>query len=160
MADRLDRTEFSWNVHSYLNEYIRHADTKAELVIAWTSALVGALVAGKYQDKFDYSLSGIMSLAGFLLLVSGFITAFQCVKPRLKSLQIPGFIFWDSILAHKDRDTFLGEFANLSDESLGQHVSQHLFDLSNVAHAKYWWVGISIRLACAGSLLSGLMYLL
>ena len=56
MADEQDQNEFFWKVHSYTNEYIRFADTKAELVIGWTLALVGALRSGRTQEvRMEFS---------------------------------------------------------------------------------------------------------
>lgn len=154
-----ERIEFLWNVHSYLNEYVRHADTKAELVIAWTSALLGLLVAGGFHQKFEFTLPGSLCGIGFVLLAAAFGAAFWVVRPRLKTSQMPGFIYWKSIVAHGRRESFAQSIAAQPAEGLAEHIAQHLFDLSQIADAKYRWVGISIALAFLGSVLCGVMYM-
>src|SRR5262245_55396837 len=95
-----DRSEFLWNVHSYINEYIRFGDAKAGLVIAWTTALIGGLVAVKFQEHFKLTWQGGVSVFGFVLLVLAFICAFAAVIPNLGSSQHTGLIFWKNILNH------------------------------------------------------------
>ncbi len=160
MSDTNNRSEFLWNVHTYLNEYIRHADTKANAVIGWTSALMGLLVAGQFHDKFGCSISGTARFLGFALLVCGFTTAFWAVHPRLSTTQLPGIIFWQSILAHKEKDVFVKDVGSKTPDELSEQVAGHLFDLSSIANDKFKWVGFSIYLAFAGSLLSGIMYMI
>src|SRR5689334_35084 len=86
--------EFLWNTHSYVNEYIRFADTKAELVIGWTSAVMGALLAADFDKNFGLSASGILSAVGLGCLLAAFVCAFMAVVPRLRTTQAPAFIYW------------------------------------------------------------------
>lgn len=160
MTDEPQRIEFLWNVHSYVNEYIRFADTKAELVIGWTSAVMGALVAGKVQSRFSLSLHGLLTVTGFAFLVAAFAFAFVVVKPRLRRSHVLGQIFWKSILAHKDKDAFAAAVKSQTIDATLDHLCGHLFDLARIADAKFWWVGNSIALAFGGSLLSGTMWML
>jgi hypothetical protein len=159
VTDEEQRNEFAWNVHSYVNEYIRFADTKAELVIAWITAVLGALFAVKFHEKFGCSLVGILRIAGFSLLVLGFVCAFWVIRPRLKSTQIPGFIFWNSIRAHDSKDVFVDALQQQSSADLQRQVAGHLYDLSGVSQSKFRWVSISILFAFLGSMVSGLTYL-
>jgi hypothetical protein len=159
-TDAETRGEFLWNVHSYLNEYIRFADTKAALVVTWTSALLGALVAGSFHKRFALTITGGLCFAGFVLVVLAFACSFCAVIPRLRSTQLPGFIFWRSIVAHKSKEQFIAELKKQTSENLADHVAGHLFDLSHVSDRKFWWVDRSIMLALLGSVLSGIMYML
>ena len=43
----LDLQDFLWKTHSYMNDYIRFADTKAAVVIALSTALLGGLIAAE-----------------------------------------------------------------------------------------------------------------
>jgi hypothetical protein len=154
-----DRVDFLWNVHSYLNEYVRFADAKAGLVVAWTSTLVGVLVAAKFQDGFGRSLLGVVGLVRFVCLLGGFASAFLAVAPRLGTTQPTGFVFWKSILAHKTREQFLARLTEQSPKNLEQHVAGHLYDLAETCKSKFAWVNRSIVLAFVGSILSGLVYM-
>lgn len=151
--------EFAWNVHSYTNEYIRFADTKAELVIGWTSAIVGALLATDFEKHFALSIPGTICFAGFLLLLASFACGFWTVLPRLWTTQKLGFIFWDNIRAHKSKEAFVADLRQLSVDELNGHVIEHLHDLSLVCAAKLKWVKFSIWFAFTGSVVSGFMYL-
>ncbi len=103
MSD-FDRDGFLWNVHSYINEYIRFADTKAELVIGWITAITGGLLAVQFQKKLNLChMAGIASSIGFGLLVLSFVFAFLVLLPRLRTSQPKGFIFWRSIRASGSR---------------------------------------------------------
>lgn len=73
--------EFLWNSHSYLNEYIRFADTKAEIVIGWTSAVIGALLASGFHKHFDVSIIGVLCFASLAVLVTAFVFGFMAVWP-------------------------------------------------------------------------------
>jgi hypothetical protein len=154
-----DRAEFLWNVHSYMNEYIRFADAKAGLVVAWASAMLGALAGARLHDKIDANLQGAFCLAGVLSLLIAFALAFWSIVPRLWTRQPIGYIFWKSILAHKSKDQFVsGIMAQSADELNGQ-VAGHVFDLAGICDAKFSYVNISIIFAFVGSVLSGVMYL-
>lgn len=158
MSEQKPKSEFLWHVHSYMNEHIRHADLKAELVIGWTSALIGVLTATRFYESFDRSLLGIASCAGFLALGVSFILAFWTICPRLWTTQLPGFIFWRSILAHKDKTDFVTTLKQQPEDELESHVAGHLYDLSRVADAKFNFVGLSIYVAFGGSFVCGLTY--
>jgi hypothetical protein len=155
-----DRTAFLWNVHSYVNEYIRFTDTKAELVIGWTSAVAGALLAARFQDGFTTSFTGVLSFAGFMCLIAAFACAFHAVFPRLVTTNLAGFTFWRSILAHKSKEVFLARVSEQNTPQLEREVAGHIWDLSHVCDAKFACVNRSIVLAFVGSVLCGLMYLL
>ncbi len=154
------KSEFYWKVHAYLSENIRFADTKAGIVIAWTSTVIGLLLNAKLQDLFGKSVIGWTGLSGFICLLGAFGFAFVVVAPRLQTKQETGFIFWKSVLAHKNRQTFLEALRNESSEVLTQQVAGHLHDLATICDSKFWWFGWSLVLALVGSLLAGASYLL
>jgi hypothetical protein len=154
-----ERPAFLWNVHSYVNEYIRFADTKAELVVAWTSAIMGVLVAAKLHHHVGWSFTGLLTFAGLTSLVIAFGLAFWAVVPRLWTTQPQGFVFWKSIVAHGTKEKFVEAFMAEPADRLANHIAGHLFELSRVCDAKYWWVNYSIVFAFVGSVLSGAMYL-
>lgn len=153
------RESFLWHVHSYVNEYIRFADTKASLVIGWTSALIGVLTASNFHKRFEWSPPGIICVAGFLGLIAAFVCAFIAIWPRLRTSQSKGFIFWKSILANGNREIFVAAFNQETAGALLEGVSQHLHDLSGVCSKKFCWVSYSIVFAFIGSILCGTMYL-
>lgn len=151
---------FLWNVHLYINEYIRFADMKAELVIVWDTAVIGGLLAVKFPTLFDYKTAlGIGAMVAFGLMVLSFMVATYVVIPRLPRAPGRGYVFWGNILEHKTRDEFVASFKNAPQTVVDDEVTAHLFDLSKVSDKKYYWVWWCIVLASVGSLACGGLYI-
>lgn len=99
-----DRLDFLWKTHSYLNDYIRFADTKATVVLAMSTALIGAMVgrdalAILHPDRFTLDRSLVSArdtaAAGFaaaslVLLIRALYCAFMTTSPRLWSVEPDG----------------------------------------------------------------------
>lgn len=158
-TDQDSRNEFLWNVHSFMNEYIRFADTKAQLVIGWATAIAGTLVASDFLHPMEFTPIKVARLASVLLLALAVASAIFAINPRLRTKQPKGYIFWLSILGHGSRDSFLQATDTIGASEAGEHVASHLYDLSGVCRDKYWWVNVSILLAFVGSTFSGILYL-
>lgn len=154
------RAEFAWNAHSYVNEYIRFADTKAQLVIGWVSAMVAALAAAGYNRHFSWTFVGVISVTGISLLLCAFIFAFLTVFPRLSTERPRGFLFWRSISHFRCKEDFVAQVKTCTTEKLNDELYGHLFEVSRVCDAKYWWVRLSIAFAFVGSLVSGVAFLM
>ena len=103
----LDLQDFLWKTHSYMNDYIRFADTKAAIVIALSTALLGGLITAEahhwcsprllnfVEPAWKESWLGIGALLSILFLVLAFSCAIFAMTPRLWSVQITGL--WQSI---------------------------------------------------------------
>lgn len=171
--------EFLWNVHSYINEYIRFVDAKAGVVIVWTAGLLGVLVSAKKHEVvmntncqfITYEATG--SAMAYLLLSVSFLCAVASISPRLtlnglkeavghywgricgKKIQLPtGYIFWREVLAHSSDDEFVKSVRKLSEEEHISSLARHIRAISAVADRKMFWVDWSLRLAVVGSLFS------
>jgi hypothetical protein len=94
------------------------------------------------------------------LLVVGAGCAGWSINPRLNTTQPSGYIFWQSILGHGTRNDFVAAVAEMTPEEAQTHVAQHLYDLSGICVKKYWWINLAIILASAGTIWSGVTYLL
>lgn len=157
-----DKSDFLWNVHSYTNEYIRFADAKASVVIAWAGAVLGTLVASKtYANFWDNKLwtSGTMFMAwvtllSFFLLAASFVVAILTIAPRLKydGKALKGLIFWEVVQTFSNGEAYAQAVKDCTD--LDSRVAQHVYELASVAHGKYAKVTYNIWLAGAGTLLA------
>lgn len=159
-ASHEETAEFLWNAHTYTNEHIRFADTKAELVIGWTSAILGALLASDFERHFAATTVGALAFAGFAFLVAAFVAAFLAVIPRQPWKSEPGLIYWREILAHKDKAAYVAAIKAMPSDALPTHVGTHLYALARVCDKKFRFVTASIILAMIGSLLAGVMFLI
>jgi hypothetical protein len=164
-------------VHSYTNEYIRFADTKAAAVIAWCATMIGVLYSTKAHLRFmdsAYKPTDVVcspdfvryvSMIAFMLLAAAIVLAFWCLKPRLWSVRgekvhPPRFIYWEQVLAHQDSEKgFKDAFGEQSYSSLADHCASHLQVLAGIAKVKYKWVNWSIRVGAIGTALGGIALL-
>ncbi len=80
----MPNSEFLWKIHAYLNEYIRFADTKAAVCIAWSSAMLGTLFSAQIHLVQKPSIwffgCGLLSAAA---LIAAFLFGVLAVSPRL-----------------------------------------------------------------------------
>lgn len=154
---------FQWSVHSYINEYIRYADTKAALVIAYASAMIGVLYARGLHKTFTehaigtWSLRVYLSAGAFSLLAVSILLAACSVAPRLSTHGDRGFVFWDDIRRHDSPDSYNGALCSLSSEDLTSQLSTHIFSLSGIAKNKFRLVGFSSWTALIGSAVAGFL---
>ena len=169
------QTEYFWKVHSYTNEYIRFADTKAAAVIAWAAALIGALFSLKAHQRFmqgmtfsnvnlGATLLGAASLAAFLFLCLAAAAAFGCVKPRLRSKfsgkgHDKGYLYLGQVREHTDAAEFKEGLARQTPEQLAAHCADHVYMLADIARWKYGFVDWAILLAIPGSVLAAVVAL-
>jgi hypothetical protein len=159
--------DVAWKTHEYIHNYIRFADTKAALIIAWCSTVVSALyVAGLHHGLASLrltltnsSFSMTAAALAIVLLVLSLAAAAAVVVPRLPTEQRAGLIFWESIRVHANGDLFANNFARHNEAQLAHHMCVQLYTIAGIAQKKYGWVLLSLWLAVPGSLLSGLALL-
>jgi len=174
--------DFQWKIHAYVNDYIKFADAKAAVVIAWTSALIGALYAVRAHDAvaklqlsfwlmpFREMYLGAGSAIAFVLLALGFWFAVVAIAPRLRpsyptieeqalenqriygTSDLRPVIFWKQIRAYNTGNDYWKATESLTDEQRLAEIGRHCWTLSRIVMNKYWWVGWSLRLAFFGSI--------
>jgi hypothetical protein len=152
------KQEFLWHAHSYLNEYIRFGDAKAGFAGTLASGLFAALYgSGVYARAVQTSLGAWradtwLGIAATPFLAFGVFLALWAVRPRLRSTQAKGFIFWGSIAAHPDLSSFQRSFESQSVHALNDHLLHHLYDLSKrVCIPKYRNVSLCIAMLGVGA---------
>ena len=141
------RVDFLWNVHSYTNEYIRFADTKAALTVAWATALLGVLYAERVHAVPNPETGfWVTSLLAAAALCAGFVLSVWSILPRLLCNPIArsspkntktiatksvGLIYWGDVLSLNDAVTYQLNVSKLDDENfVGVRVTVN--DIKNV----------------------------
>jgi len=153
-----DKNSFLWNVHSYMNEYIRFADTKAGVVTAWSTALLSVLVATRafnhFLDGKLWCVTGWIALLSFALLAGAFGTAVFVIAPDLrvggKEKRTRDLIFWKSVREFKNADEYRQAVESETDPI--RPLASHVYSLADVAKRKFRCVDLSILLAAVGTL--------
>ncbi len=167
-----ERAEFLWNVHSYLCEQIRFADTKAALVIGWSSVVIGFAIskdihrqvvtanwAAVQTSTFDLLLVATRAGSLFALAMS-FVLAVFVVRPRLSDHSATGYIFWRRILNHRSPELFHESLLSRTGDEIDRHVSDHIFTLSQICEAKYRRLVWATRTAFWGTILGTIVLLM
>jgi hypothetical protein len=165
----MQKREFLWKVHTYTNEYIRFADTKAGFCVGTASALIAALFASKshelFIDAFSHKSSGtgnflpIVSLLAFVALGTSIVAAVTAIRPRLWSRSNKGFIFWDDISKYGSATEFAAGHEIQTEIELTECLSRHLYTLATVCTRKYFWIGAAIWLVSVGGVLAVIVLL-
>jgi hypothetical protein len=163
-SDASVKTSFFWEVHKYMNEYIRFADAKAGFVAAGSTALIGALVSSAIFDAFfKVSFSGLRmaALIGLLLLLGALVFAVLTIRPRLHGKSLSGgYIFWESVAAHGSASTFRQAASKLDSEDQSAELLNHLFVLAQIAERKYARVNLSIWMGLCGGIVTAMVLFL
>lgn len=165
-----DNSQFAWQVHGYLNEYIKFADTKAALL----AGLAGPLTIGIFSFNnwiLAVDFKSLFSVTSALFFGFAFCCAFMSVwpnlftsnlkrakkgMPKIESLEQSepdkGFIYWENIFAHSNANTFARELVQLSGDDQLQHVGKHCYELAKINRRKFKLVLYASRLFAAGLL--------
>jgi hypothetical protein len=161
-AETTDASEFLWNTHQYLNEYARFADTKAGFAGALAAALLGCLYAEKSQfpifqnPSVPWNWKMTFGLVAAVLLVLSIALAAWTVRPRLRSTQIQGFIYWGNLAAFSDHLELARAFRGHDARSLNDQLLHHNFDIATqVCVPKYRAVSLCISALALGAAFTG-----
>ena len=156
-ADRDTSTSDLWHVHEYINSYIRLADSKAAVIVAFLTTLCGALHASRALSQVLSTPPGAWHAVDYLaaftavLAVFGLIGAALVLWPRLFSPESVGYIYWHDIVGHKEAHVYSSCWLALDSTDRVEAVLQHIYTLSGICDRKYWWLSWSILFAvCSG----------
>lgn len=166
MSDK--NSDFAWNVHSYLNGYIKFGDTKAALICGLTGPLVFGLV-GLKSWTLGLDVASGLGLGAIGLFSISFCASFLAIWPNLmttktqrvselpslkdaerKERPAKGFIYWKHILAHTNANTYAKEVEKLPAEEEVTHVGHHCHELAEIVDRKYWLIGVASKFFAAG----------
>ena len=155
------KQDFLWHTHSYLSEYARFADTKA----AFSGTISGALLGCLYGTKAflplvtlsyrQWPTAAWFAAAAALALCLSVAFSIWTIRPRLKTTQAKGYIYWDNVAAHREIETFKTSFHSESPRALNDCLLHHIFDISkHVCVPKYRAVSVCLLLLLMGAFLA------
>ncbi|WP_024366828.1 Pycsar system effector family protein [Arthrobacter sp. TB 26] len=155
----------AWKALSVTNEWIRHADTKTGVTLAFVGATVAALFnIVKDEDKWTCALTLAVGLCAFALVSSaGFACAalFPRTRGRLPNGEeadedAVNLLFFGDIAGHytKDRPTYLQVLSLLTSDPtrLTRQVAAQIHENAHIATTKFKYVNRAIiaELAAVG----------
>lgn len=163
-----DNSQFAWQVHSYLSDYIKFGDTKAALLSGLTGPLIVGLI-GVSGWKLEWNCETFFLLTSIVLFAIAFGFAFASIWPNLstdkvkrsrarstsleangKEIPDKGVIYWKNIRAHLNANTFSDALAQMTEEERLKHVGNHCYELAGITDRKHWLITISSRFFAAG----------
>ncbi len=134
----------AWKTLSLVNDWIKHAETKAGATLAGTGVAGGVLYnLVKDQRNFGLVLAVSASLCGLFIVLAGF-GAVVALWPRLKAREEPTSRLYFSHIARRHSDGSAGYVSELrelvdSPDALVEELGQQIWSNSRVAHTKYRW---------------------
>jgi energy-converting hydrogenase Eha subunit A len=131
-----DASDFTWQTHSYINDYIRLGDAKAGALFAVFGVLVGILVT-QWADSGDHESWWRVALfmSSMLLALIIMLCSLDVVRPRRRASR-PGIIFWEDIVALKAAD-YARKISEASPEALVEEAALHTYDIARIAKIKF-----------------------
>lgn len=158
-------SDFLWQVFISTNELVRFADQKAGVTIVFASTLLGLYQSnGIFNDlltrsRSTWSAQSVLATLGTFLLTLSIACAVWSIRPRRQGVNVPGFVYWSSIVAHGTPEQFWSELHARTPAELAQHASHSLYNVSLICKEKYAWVSRSMVAAIAGGVMSALLLL-
>ncbi len=149
----------------HIDRYIVIADTKAAFLIGLLSAVILALYQSSALKQLLVPLSewgfsqGLLVMALLSLAASVLLSIFV-VRPRLFNTVERGLIPWLGVSSFPDRAEYLKCLGAATRGQLMEELAGNVYDLSNIARRKYYWLGWSFRMTAIALVTSGLAYLL
>lgn len=153
-------TEFLWNVHGYVNEYIRFADTKATIALAIAGSIASTVLA-KVHDGLGGGMGawGLLqwsAVLSMMLLGLSALTAAWVVVPTRGENQRKGFLYWVRIRKHESPESYATAAEALPDAQQSKEIAEHIYVLAGIASDKYLWLNISMWLGLPGAIIGAL----
>ena len=157
---------YLWSINSMIGDNVRFSDTKAGSVIVLSGAVLSMLYGGGFHRAFatrplgSWTLVAVASLLTFLFLGGAVLCAAWSIRPRFSRNFQPGYVFWESILAHGSPKAFVRELNRRSRRELLDHLAVQIYIVSSVASTKFRWVGRAMVLCMCGAALGGVVLVL
>ena len=164
-ADDKRLSDHLWNLHKYVNDYVRFGDTKAAVILVFCTGLVGVLYNVKTPRRLlsmppaAWTFGDVLLVLALVLLAAAMFCIAMIIIPRTQSSQSRGFVYWNSILEHGTAETYWAKISHLTDRQLSEHLAHHVYDVAQIVSRKYWWTNWAMRFALPGAGLGALVAL-
>ncbi len=140
-----DGTEEAWKALGLVNDWLRHAETKAGATLA-ALGVTGGVLYNLVKSQRDVSafLAVVSTICGAAVIVGG-VFALLALRPRLRSQEeATSKLYFDHIARRHtgtDPAPYQQELAALvaSPSSLIAEIAQQVWSNARVAKAKYKW---------------------
>lgn len=142
------------DVHKYIREQIKNADTKAAFFFGAATAVLIFLHNFGASSRWlkppqTWNLLDTVTFLGVLALASGALTAAWTVIPRLPGSK-RGLLYFNAIAEHESPAEYAGEVLRATEQSLLNEKARHCHILAGVCRDKYRCLYVSLWLSLVG----------
>lgn len=141
----------AWRMLGLVNDWIKHAETKAAGTIATAGVAAGVL----YNLLKDVTASGnsikVPAVICAILIVLAGLSAAWALWPRLRSREEPtSNLYFDHIARRHSRNAGVAEYEKVvrslsaEDATLIGEIAGQIWANAHVARAKYKWAGVGL----------------
>jgi hypothetical protein len=149
--------EFASQIKVYIGEMIKLADDKAKFALTISTGILAYLfnqripsIIGSHvrTNALELFGSGMLVTSSALFLMS-FAFGAMVLLPRT-AVTHPGLIFFGSIAAYPDAESYWKEVRDANLQALSRYTSMHNFEYARVTSAKYKYLIRSMRCLIGG----------
>ncbi|QSO49183.1 Pycsar system effector family protein [Alicyclobacillus mengziensis] len=128
--------DFNKNEMSYLNDYIKFADTKAGALVG-LDGLMLKFDLNQFATPLTYTPSQLIGILALVILLLAIVLDVLVVFPRTGSKPRRGAIFWDNVVQFKRAAQYQSYVLGLDENELNKIMAEQNFHLAETAHRKY-----------------------
>lgn len=142
------------DVHKYIREQIRHADTKAVFFFGASTAILAFLHNFGASTRWlkpisTWNVVDTVTFVGMLALAIGALAAAWTVIPRLPGSR-RGLLYFNAIAEHDSSAEYADEVQHATEQSLLNEKAKHCYILAGVCREKYTCLRTSLWLSIVG----------
>ncbi|MBB5868168.1 hypothetical protein F4553_001547 [Allocatelliglobosispora scoriae] len=145
----LPNTMDAWEALKLVSEWVKHAETKAGIILGASGVLGGALYTlATLQRSPGPAFIIALAVCVALVLIAAF-SASMALRPRLRSMQKSVNLLYYAHIAQGFRgrpDRYTEAFTTLvaDPSALATAIASQIWSISQVAHQKYRWNSIGM----------------
>jgi len=150
----IDFTRLFYMLSQEMDHLIRHADTKAQLILGVDAVLIASsaqLAPGMAAAILDPNGSWIvrgafaLSVLMLVLLLGSIFYALFTVVPRVRKSHIGDNLYFFGSIAHMTEEDYTHRFLNMSMDQLKKTVIAQIHAKANIVQRKFYGVRLSVN---------------
>lgn len=143
--------EAAWKVLDSVNNWIKHAETKAAGTVATSGVAAGLLYTLWNDMRCPSRLIGVLATICAVLIACAGLSGAWALRPRLWSREQPtSNIYFDHIARRHNRKSGAAEYTETvrtltaDDDALAGEIAAQILANSHIARAKYRWASVGL----------------
>ena len=144
---------FSKAVNSYLNDYVKLADSKAGAIVGLNTLILGLVMAWGDNDRGDVRIH----LATIAFFVVGAALVAFVIFPRMPRGS-SGVVFWEDIRTYPSVEAYQNRLRSMDDQEVEDSYAYQNYYVSRVLHQKHLYIRWAMLVTILGVLMAVVDY--